>query len=169
MEHLFEHYPDWGGGHCLLVIAAPSDADIYECLRSLAQKWRHTLGAERLWIENDLRISSGLMLDLPPLAVQKILDAERELILRMELELGGLLLTFARTSGGGPFRQTYFDEIRIEQRSWDPVLEPTVTQLLDELRRSLHIGAAVLSEDLGELANRMGLPNISTVTGPLPF
>lgn len=172
MKHFppsFAQQADGSGGHCLLVIAASSDAAIYGCFRSLAHKWRASLQAERLWIEHAVPISSGLTFDSPPDIVQRILNAERELILRIEIELGSLLVAFNRSGGAGPFRQSFFDEIRIERRYFDDESEPTIPQVLEQVRECLRIGAAVLSADAGELAEIPELPNTSIVSGPLPF
>ena len=171
MKHVPDHFThaDEPSGHCLLLIAAPTDAEIYGCFRAVSRKWRHSLLAERLWIEHDVPISSDFTSEHPPEAVQRIIAADRELILRIEVEIAGLLVSFSRSSGYGPFRQSFFDEIRIEQRQFNCGSEPTIGQVLQELRDRLQIGAAVLSEEIDDWTELMDLPNTSTVRGTLPF
>ena len=91
MKHVPDHFThaDEPSGHCLLLIAAPTDAEIYGCFRAVSRKWRHSLLAERLWIEHDVPISSDFTSEHPPEAVQRIIAADRELILRIEVEIAG--------------------------------------------------------------------------------
>lgn len=103
-------------GSCLLIIPSPRDEVVYGCFRSIAGKWREHVTGEGLWIECDVPISPGLTTSEPSESLLKVMDSSADIVSRIEIRFGGLLLSFIRSGGQGPvmFRQSFFDEIRAE-------------------------------------------------------
>jgi hypothetical protein len=99
---------------CLLLVPAPSDAAIYEIFRSLASRWRSRLLSQHLWIEGDLPLTPGLTEAAIPPTMTRLLDADCAIIDKIELQIAGLNVTYVRSGGHAPFRESYFDEVRLE-------------------------------------------------------
>jgi hypothetical protein len=103
-------------GRCLLIIPSPRDDVVYGCFRSIAAKWREHVTGEGLWIEADVPISAGLTTPEPSDSFVKLMQSSADIVSRIDLRFGGLLLSFIRSGGQGPamYRQSFFDEIRAE-------------------------------------------------------
>ena len=103
-------------GRCLLIIPSPRDEVVYGCFRSIAGKWREHVTDEALWIESDVPISAGLTTSMPSEPLVKLMHSNADIVSRIDLRFGGLLLSFIRSGGQGPvmFRESFFDEIRAE-------------------------------------------------------
>jgi hypothetical protein len=103
-------------GSCLLIIPSPRDEVVYGCFRSIAGKWRDHVTGEGLWIESDVPVTAGLTTSEPSESLMKLMDSSADIVSRIDLRFGGLLLSFIRSGGQGPtmFRQSFFDEIRAE-------------------------------------------------------
>jgi hypothetical protein len=100
--------------HCLLLVPAPSDAAIYEIFRSLASRWRSRLLSQHLWIEGDLPLTPGLTEASIPPTMTRLLDVDCAIIDKIELQFAALSITYVRSGGHAPFRESYFDEVRLE-------------------------------------------------------
>jgi hypothetical protein len=99
---------------CFLLIRAPSDRSIYEAFRAIAAFAKQGC-IEHLWIEGDLPLTSGLCAPEVPATVERLLQANCEMIDKLELEFGGFRWTYLRAGGHTPFRESFFDEVRIEE------------------------------------------------------
>jgi hypothetical protein len=89
---------------CLLLIRAPSDREIYDAFRAIAAHAKQTC-IEHLWIEGDLPLTAGLCAPQPPPTVERLLNADCEMIDKLELEFGGFRWTYIRSGGHAPFRE----------------------------------------------------------------
>lgn len=116
--------------HCLLLIRAPSDRQIYEAFRAIAAHAKHGC-VEHLWIEGDLPLTAGLCAPEAPPTVERLLNADCEMIDKLELEFSGLRWTYVRSGGHAPFRESFFDEVHIEQTQ-------PLSLAVEELRILLH-------------------------------
>jgi hypothetical protein len=106
--------PSASSAQCLLLIRAPSDREIYDAFRAIAAHAKHTC-VEHLWIEGDLPLTAGLCAPQAPPTVERLLNADCEMIDKLELEFGGFRWTYIRSGGHAPFRESFFDEVHIEQ------------------------------------------------------
>ena len=129
--------PSGGSERCLLLIRAPSDREIYSAFRSLAARWRSQLRAEYLSIEGDVPLTAGLSEPVVPRTLERLLDADCEMIDTLAAEIGSLRITYVRSGGHAPFRESFFDEVRIET--------------IDEKTPQLEEPQAVLEDLLGLL------------------
>ncbi|HEU4654366.1 MAG TPA: hypothetical protein VFS47_10285, partial [Steroidobacteraceae bacterium] len=133
------------------------------CFRAVARRWSGRVTREYLLIEGGVPISSGLTLDVPPPTISKLIDASIDVIARIELEFGGLWICFERTGGGGPqlFRQSFFDQVRIELRGPSALEMSEIQQLIRELDTCLKVGTAFTTEDLRLVSEALGSARIS--------
>jgi hypothetical protein len=99
---------------CLLLIPAPSDRDIYRAFRALAAHARHGC-KEYLSIEGGVVLTAGLCAPDTPPTLERLLNADCEMIDRLELELDGLRWSYVRSGGHAPFRESFFDEVHLKQ------------------------------------------------------
>ena len=139
---------------CLLLIRAPSDREIYGAFRLIAVHAKQPC-VERLWIEGDLPLTAGLCAPQAPPTVERLLNADCEIIDRLELEFGGFRWTYIRSGGHAPFRESFFDEVHIDQV--EPValegeeLRAVLQSALSQLPVVSHSGSAGLSELITEI------------------
>jgi hypothetical protein len=139
---------------CLLLIRAPSDREIYGAFRVIAAHAKHTC-IEHLWIEGDLPLTAGLCAPQAPPTVDRLLNAECEMIDKLELEFDGLRCTYIRSGGHAPFRESFFDEVHIEQI--EPValvgeeLRAVLQSALSALPVLSHSGSGALLEMVSEI------------------
>lgn len=96
---------------CVLMIPAPADNQIYDCLHSIAAGLVPHVACERLWLEHEVPLSPGLCDPQPPCAIGRVLSHGSSLIARIALEIGGLKLEYVRSGGHDPFRESFFDEV----------------------------------------------------------
>lgn len=140
---------------CLLLIRAPSDWAIYEAFRALATNAPHGACAEHLWIEGDLPLTSGLCAPEVPATLERLLNADCEMIDKLELEFGGLKWTYVRSGGHAPFRESFFDEVRVELVHALTMSRDAFRALMDCALSRLHVlshsGTALFTEIIGEL------------------
>ena len=105
-------------GRCLLIIPTPKDELVYGCFRSIAQQWQHSVTGESLWIEGNVPIRACLTTASPSDLLERLRGASQDIIARIEVRFGGLLLAYERSGGQGPalYRKSFFDEVRAECR-----------------------------------------------------
>ncbi|MFL6547706.1 MAG: hypothetical protein ACJ8OJ_03380 [Povalibacter sp.] len=103
-------------GLTVMLIAAPSDGVVFDYFRSLASRWQSQVTGERLTIDGDIPLRANLCSPEITKPVQKLIAADFQILSRIELEFGGLKVTYVRSGGHGPtmYRSSFFDEIRIE-------------------------------------------------------
>jgi hypothetical protein len=144
---------------CLLLIRAPSDREIYDAFRAIAAHAKQTC-IEHLWIEGDLPLTAGLCAPQAPPTVERLLNADCEMIDKLELEFGGFRWTYIRSGGHAPFRESFFDEVRIEQIEpvtlADEELRAAVQSALSQLPVVSHSGSGGLSELIKRDPSRFG-------------
>ena len=107
------HFENSGGEQCVLLIPAPTDAQVYRCCRAIAWRLQVPLTCERLWLEQDVPLTPGLCEPKPPSAISRVLACDCMLIARIQLEVGGLQIDYVRSGGHDPFRESFFDEVRL--------------------------------------------------------
>jgi hypothetical protein len=139
-----------GREHCLLLIPAPSDAAIYEIFRSLASRWRSRLLSQQLWIEGDLPLTPGLTEAAVPQTMTRLLDADCAIIDKIELQFAALRITYVRSGGHAPFRESYFDEVRLEA-SATSLSSNEVRAIVESTLRSLPVASYSASPGFAEL------------------
>jgi hypothetical protein len=124
---------------CLLLIPAPSDRLVYLCFRSLAQRWKTVVTADRVTLIGNLPLTAGLTHDTVPPAIKKLVEAELDTIAGIELEIGGLAIAYVRSGGHGPapYRKSFFDEVRLSIRGSTPLTGEEVAALIRQLYDSL--------------------------------
>lgn len=115
-----------GSEQCLLLVRAPSDHEIYGAFRQLASRWRNQAIGEQLLIEGDVPLTAGLGAPAVPATLQKLLDADCEMIDLLLMQAHHITVTYVRSGGHAPFRQSYFDEVRVHV---DEVDEASATEL----------------------------------------
>ena len=146
--------PFSASAQCLLLIRAPSDREIYDAFRVIAAHAKHTC-VEHLWIEGDLPLTAGLCAPQAPPTVERLLNADCEMIDKLELEFGGFRWTYIRSGGHAPFRESFFDEVRIEQIEAatlaDEELRAVLHSALSRLPVVSHSGSSGLSELITEI------------------
>lgn len=165
-------------GHCLLLLRSPSDREVYEAFRTIAAHSKHDCREhpcrEYLSVEGNLSLTAGLAATNVPATVVRLLDADAEMIDRLEIEFGGIKWTYVRSGGHPPFRESFFDEIHIQQtdalsmsdaqlhdlcdhalgrlsvatHSGEGLLENLVTEVLEQARRSEFKSSAAPGEKL---------------------
>jgi hypothetical protein len=134
--------------HCLLLIRAPSDRTIYEAFRSLAARGRNRLTEEHLFIEGDIPLTAGLSAPAVPGTLERLLEADCEMIDKLELKFGPLQVSYLRSGGHAPYRESFFDEIRLEADAVH-LDQNELSELLEVIFRHLsvtsHSGSPLLS------------------------
>jgi hypothetical protein len=146
---------------CLLLIRAPSDREIYNAFRVIAAHAKHTC-IEHFWIEGDLPLTAGLCAPQAPPTVERLLNADCEMIDKLELEFGGFRWTYIRSGGHAPFRESFFDEVHIEQIDCIAVVGEELRAVLRSALSALpvlsHNGSGGLSEMITEIQADSGGP-----------
>ena len=102
-------------GFTVLLIAAPSDRAVFDYFRVLANRWEGEIRAESLSINGDIPLSAGLSSsDISP-PIRKIIDADVQIVMSIELQFDGLKISYFRSGGSGPtpFRESFFDELHV--------------------------------------------------------
>ena len=134
-------------GQCLLLLRSPTDREVYEAFRTIAAQSEHA-AREFLSVEGDLSLTAGLAAPVIPATVGRLLDADAEMIDRLEIEFGGLKWTYVRSGGHPPFRESFFDEIHIQQvdalSMSDAQLQDLLERALSRLSIATHSGEGVL-------------------------
>lgn len=136
-----------------MLIRAPSDRAIYDAFRSLAARGRSRVTEEHLFIEGDIPLTAGLSAPSVPGTLERLLEADCEMIDRLELKFGSLQITYLRSGGHAPYRESFFDEIRLEadtanleQDELSGLLEP----IFQQLSVTSHSGSPLLSTVVAE-------------------
>jgi hypothetical protein len=157
------------GSYCLLVVASPSDSVVYGCFRAIAQRWRSSLLVERLWIEGDVPISSGFLLESPPPTISKLIASDVQMISRMSLEFAGLAVSYCRSGGHGPhiYRQSYFDEVLIQKADGSSMSAKDAREVIETLRRTLGVGSCMASGDFTAVTEELDLQTSGIPQKPL--
>src|SRR5689334_9114151 len=95
-----------------LLIAAPTDGQVFNYFRSLAARWPGEIIAERLTIEGNIPLRSGLVSGELPQPIQRLLAIDVQMFTTVEIEFRGLKVTYLRSGGSGPtlYRKSLFDE-----------------------------------------------------------
>ena len=145
-------------GHCLLLIPAPTDGVVYRCFQRIAQTWQRQLTHQLLLIEGDVPLTASFESREPIGAIGKLLDANLDVIARIELNFGTLRVMYVRSGGHGPqcYRQSFFDEIRFEIDGACTLGREEVGQVLLGISTGLHASAATGTAEFIELTD--GLP-----------
>ena len=89
-------------GLTVLLIAAPSDGVVFDYFRALAERWSNEITADRLIVEGGIPLRSGLASGQIPHPVQKLISADVQIFSSLEIEFGGLKVTYLRSGGTGP-------------------------------------------------------------------
>jgi hypothetical protein len=153
-------HQDTGREHCLLLVPAPSDRAIYEVFRSLASRWRSRLAGERLLIEGDLPLTPGLSAPSIPQTMVRLLDADCAMIDQMELQLAGLSVTYVRSGGHAPFRESYFDEVRLEAPV-DVLHSQEVRAIIESTFTSLPVVSHSATASFAEVIDHLGTQELA--------
>jgi hypothetical protein len=145
-------------GHCLLLIPAPADGVVYRCFQRIAQTWQRKLTHQLLLIEGDVPLTAGFDSREPIGAIGRLLDANLDVIARIELHFGTLRVMYVRSGGHGPqcYRQSFFDEVRFGIEGASTLNREEVGQVLLGISTSLHASAATGTSEFSELTD--GLP-----------
>jgi hypothetical protein len=157
--------------YCLLVVSAPADSVVYGCFRAVANRWRTALLVDRLWIEGDVPITSGFLLDQPPATINKLISANVQIISRISLEFAGLSISYQRSGGHGPhmYRQSYFDEVLIQKSQGSSMSTNDIKGVIEELGRCLGIGSCMASDDFASITDELDVPTSGTAQRSLPL
>lgn len=141
-------------GHCLLLLRSPTDREVYEAFRTIAAHAKHGY-KEHLTVEGDLSLTAGLAAPEIPATIERLLDADAEMIDRLEIEFGGLKWTYVRSGGHPPFRESFFDEIHIQQTDAlsmsDAQLRDLFDRALGQLSVATHSGEGLLYDLVTEV------------------
>lgn len=153
--------------HCLLLIRAPSDRSIYETFRAVATHDRGRIRHEQLLIEGNVPLTAGLAAPEVPHTVERLLEAESEMIDKLALQTGKLRMTYVRSGGHAPYRESYFDEIQLDAPR--ATAKPhEIAQVLETLFKGLsvtsHMGTPYLSELIDDTARRTDRESIHRST-----
>jgi hypothetical protein len=147
-------------GHCLLLLRSPTDREIYDAFRVIATYAKRGC-REHLSVEGDLSLTPGLSTPEVPGTIERLLNAEADMIDRLELEFGGLRWTYVRSGGHPPFRESFFDEMHIQQTDAlsvsDMQLHDLIERTISRLPIATHNGAGKLFDlvtDVLEQARR---------------
>jgi hypothetical protein len=125
-------------GHCLLLLRSPTDREIYDAFRAIATYAKRGC-REHLSVEGDLSLTAGLSTPEVPGTIERLLDAEADMIDRLELEFGGLRWTYLRSGGHPPFRESFFDEMHIQQTDALAIPDKQLHDLIDRTISQLPI------------------------------
>lgn len=138
----------------LLLIASPSDRDIYERFRMLARRWRSRVLHEDLVLEGGVPLMPELAGSAAPRAVERVLAANCSIIDRIDLDIGGVLVRFRRSGGHAPYRESFFDEVRLNVHGRVALDARELQQLVQDVRRTFDVAAAAG----GDWWNRLSEP-----------
>jgi hypothetical protein len=102
-------------GLTILLIAAPSDGAVFDYFRALAARWEREITAEYLTIDGDIPLSAGLCSEEVSPPIRKIIAADVQILMSVELHFHGLKICYLRSGGSGPtvFRDSFFDELQV--------------------------------------------------------
>ncbi len=100
----------------LLLVRAPSDREIYQAFRALAVRWGDREIGEQLLIEGDVPLTADLAAPAMPATLQRLLDADCEMIDVLAIEAHPIRVTYVRSGGHAPFRESFYDELRVQVR-----------------------------------------------------
>jgi len=146
-------------GHCLMLIPAPADGVVYLCFKRITQAWRQQLTYHQLLIDGDVPLSAGFDADEPSVTITRLLDANLDVIARIELQFGALDVTYVRSGGHGPqlYRESFFDEVRFDIKGASTLSRDEVGQLILAISTGLHASAASGTSEFGELTEALPL------------
>ncbi|HEU4654605.1 MAG TPA: hypothetical protein VFS47_11505 [Steroidobacteraceae bacterium] len=130
--------------HCTLLISTPADQAIYRCFQSIARQWKQQLTAEKLLIAGDVEMSSGLTYAITPHGVAKIFSANLDVIAHIQLEFGGLAVSYERANRSGPAsaRQSFVDQVKLRLEGFCTLSQAEIGQLVLLLSTCLRVSAA---------------------------
>jgi hypothetical protein len=103
-------------------------------------------------------MTSGLTCATAPIGITKILQANLDVIAKIELMFGGVRVTYVRSGGQGPtlYRKSFFDEIKLSMDGPSTLSQTEIGQLILLISTSLHVTAASGSAAFCEFTE--GLP-----------
>lgn len=141
-----------------MLIPAPADGVVYRAFKRIAQTWSDRLTYQQLLIEGDVPLSTAFEAAEPSATIAKLLDANLDVIARIEVHFGALSVIYVRSGGHGPqlYRESFFDEVRFDIDGASTLTRDEVGQLILAISTSLHASAASGTPEFGELAE--GLP-----------
>jgi hypothetical protein len=142
------------------LIRSPSDEQVYECFRGLAQRFAPYVKHESLWIEGDVPLSAAFAAAGPPPAIQRLIDAKSSIVTRVELQLDGLSVAFVRSGGVGPpmYRESYFDELRLTTQGPLELTREQIEDIVAGLHTCLDAVAVTGAELVVNAASKVGVP-----------
>jgi hypothetical protein len=145
--------------HCLVLIPAPADGVVYRCFKRIAQSWPQQLTHHQLLIEGDVPLTAGFDSKEPCGTIGRLLDANLDVIARIELRFGALRVAYVRSGGHGPqlFRQSFFDEVRFEIEGPSTLSREQIGQVLLAISTNLHASMASGSSEFTELTDDLPL------------
>jgi hypothetical protein len=128
-------------GHCVMLIASPSDHLVYECFRSIASTSPCPVIREQLWLEGNVPLAPVLAQPIVPAAMRRVLAADCALISRIELEFPGLKIEYLRSGGHAPFKESFFDEVHLQAQGL-AVSHEDLQEILARLIDTLQVATA---------------------------
>jgi hypothetical protein len=146
-------------GHCLVLIPAPADGVVYRCFQRIAQVWQDRITHQQLRLDGDVPLTAGFQAKEPSLAISRLLDANVDVIARIELQFDALHVTYVRSGGHGPqlYRQSFFDEVRFEVDGHSSLSHEEIGQVLLAITADLHATAATGTSEFTELTDALPL------------
>lgn len=152
---------------CLLLIRAPADREIYAAFRALAAQAQDHSSREQLIIEGDVPLTAGLSTPSVPATVQRLLDADCDMIDNLSLQIGELCVTYVRSGGHAPFRESFFDEVRLEAKDASSIDSANVEKVLEILNVHLAVVSHTVTGAFADLiAQRATRTSSSTDSAP---
>jgi hypothetical protein len=142
-----------------MLIPAPADGVVYRCFKRIAQSWLRQVTYQQLLIDGDVPLSAGFDSKEPSVTITRLLEANLDVIARIELHFGGLEVMYVRSGGHGPqlFRESYFDEVRFAIKGASTLTREEAGQLLLAISTSLHASAASGTSEFNELTEALPL------------
>ncbi len=126
---------------CFLLIRAPTDREIYGAFRAIAAHAQDQAQHEQLLIEGDVPLTAGLTSPTVPTTLQRLLNADCDMIDTLSLDIGGLSVIYRRSGGHAPFRESYFDEVRIETKDAAAIDPAELESLIHDLSHHLCVAS----------------------------
>lgn len=141
---------------CLLLIDSPSDRAVHDAFRAIAARDPRAVSGEHLWIEGDVPLTAGLTTQAVPRTLARLLEADCEMIDRLELEIGPLQIRYLRSGGHEPFRESFYDEIHldVQEACNEAAVSEIVREICERLSVVSHSGTPLFDRALAMSAYR---------------
>ena len=93
-------------------------------------------------LDGEVPVEPRLENRVAPASVERILAADCSMIDEITLDLGGLVISFRRSGGHTPYRESFFDELRLHAHATLELRVDEVAEVLRYLWRRLGVVAA---------------------------